>query len=265
MREQGDHPAAQIDSVQQGIARIQSEWKGQSALGRIGKSLEPLFIPLGWDSRVGMATLASFPAREVIIGTLSLIYQTDEPDAEDKQPGETSLAQALREATWDGNPSRKVFTIPVALSLLVFFCALLSVRFNARRYPTRDAQLALADFHVCLHDRLGVWQRVPCVSDWKWHRLAEFSRSCLLCLNCGTGSYGLSIANSLRDRPGCGGISGATNATHVCWFQTRLCELWLRRTHAVARRPLAFEIDFAAPSRDPIGHFALLYRKPWQP
>jgi ferrous iron transport protein B len=113
-----------VDPVQAEVLRLKAEWTSQSILGRIGHQLEPVFTPLGWDWRIGMAALASFPAREVVIGTLGIIYQT-EADADTvrmaEHAGETKLGQALQAATWDNNPSRKVFTIPVALSLMVFF------------------------------------------------------------------------------------------------------------------------------------------------
>src|SRR5262249_38740943 len=59
------------------------------------------------------------------VGTLGIIYnlgevKTDEiREAEDV--GQTELSKALRAAEWDGQPGRKVFTLPVALSLMVFF------------------------------------------------------------------------------------------------------------------------------------------------
>ncbi|HSQ56293.1 MAG TPA: ferrous iron transport protein B, partial [Gemmata sp.] len=49
---------------------LNGEWKRNSYLGRAGRFLEPVFRPLGWDWKIGMAALASFPAREVIVGTL---------------------------------------------------------------------------------------------------------------------------------------------------------------------------------------------------
>lgn len=86
-----------------------------SALGRAGRAIEPLVTPLGWDWKIGMATLASFPAREVVIAALGTIYSVG--DEVDEESGE--LRQALRAARRpDGSP---VFTLPVALSLMVFF------------------------------------------------------------------------------------------------------------------------------------------------
>lgn len=86
-----------------------------SYLGRLGKTLEPAFVPLGWDWRIGVGVLASFPAREVIISTLGTIYSLGSDVDEENQ----GLHAALQSATWpDGRP---VYTIPVALSVMVFF------------------------------------------------------------------------------------------------------------------------------------------------
>src|SRR6185312_8113567 len=101
-----------------------AEWKRQSLLGRAGQAIEPVVRPLGWDWRIGVAALASFPAREVVVGTLGILYQVGEVDTEElseaKDISQTGLGRALRAAVWDNDPGRKVFTVPVALSLLVF-------------------------------------------------------------------------------------------------------------------------------------------------
>ena len=91
----------------------------QSALGRMGRLVEPLVKPLGWDWRLGCAAIASFPAREVVLGTLAVIYNLGDIDP-DEEEGGTALVRRLRAATWDGT-NRKVFTLPVALSIMVFF------------------------------------------------------------------------------------------------------------------------------------------------
>jgi ferrous iron transport protein B len=94
------------------VAAIRQE---QSYLGQAGKWLEPVVRPLGWDWRIGCAALASFPAREVIVTTLGILYQVEEPEE-----GSPELHQALKQATWPDS-GRPVFTIPVALSIMVFF------------------------------------------------------------------------------------------------------------------------------------------------
>jgi ferrous iron transport protein B len=91
----------------------------QSFLGRAGRFIEPAVRPLGWDWRIGCAAIASFPAREVVLGTLGVIYNLGEIDPGGEEGG-TALARRLRAATWDGT-SRKVYSLPVALSIMVFF------------------------------------------------------------------------------------------------------------------------------------------------
>ena len=95
-------------------AKEAGEMLQQSFLGRMGYAIEPVVEPLGWDWRIGMAALASFPAREVIVAVLGTIYSLGEVDEES-----ASLRDALRSATW--SDGRKVFNIPVALSIMVFF------------------------------------------------------------------------------------------------------------------------------------------------
>ncbi len=84
-----------------------------SLLGRAGRVLEPVFRPLGWDWKLSAAVVASFPAREVVIAVLGTTY------AVGSEADESGLIGQLRTATHpDGSP---VFTVPVALGVLVFF------------------------------------------------------------------------------------------------------------------------------------------------
>ena len=89
----------------------------QSYLGRMGKAVEPLFRPLGWDWKVSAAVIAGFPAREVVVAVLGTIYAVgDEADEE-------TLTQRLQNATWpDGAP---VFTLPMVVGLLIFYACCL--------------------------------------------------------------------------------------------------------------------------------------------
>ena len=100
-------------------AELRGEALRQSYLGRAGRFVEPLVQPLGWDWRIGCAAIASFPAREVVLGTLGVIYNLGDVDPGEEE-GSTMLVRRLRAATWDGT-DRKVFTLPVALSIMVFF------------------------------------------------------------------------------------------------------------------------------------------------
>lgn len=86
-----------------------------SYFGRMGIAIEPAVRPLGWDWRIGMAAIASFPAREVIIATLGTIFSLGGDVDEESE----SLKEVLHTAERaDGQP---LFNIPVALSIMVFF------------------------------------------------------------------------------------------------------------------------------------------------
>jgi ferrous iron transport protein B len=60
--------------------------------------------------------MASFPAREVVVATLGVIYNLGEGQNEESPV----LRETLKQATW-ADTGRPVFNIPVALSLMVFF------------------------------------------------------------------------------------------------------------------------------------------------
>lgn len=115
----------QIADLEREAHRIEGEWKSRSFLGRLGHAIEPLVRPLGWDWKIGTAVLASFPAREVVVGTLGIIYHEGRVDTEEiraaANAGDTPLGQRLRAASFEDYPYRKVFTVPTALSVMVFF------------------------------------------------------------------------------------------------------------------------------------------------
>ncbi len=87
-----------------------------SYLGHMGHAIEPVIAPLGWDWRIGVAVMASFPAREVIIATLGTLFNLG--TEQDETSG--SLRDAMRAATVDDG-ERPLFTLPIALSIMVFF------------------------------------------------------------------------------------------------------------------------------------------------
>lgn len=88
----------------------------QSYLGLSGKIIEPVVKPLGWDWRIGSAAIASFPAREVIVSTMGVIFGLGTEVDEESD----SLREQLAAATWEGT-DKPLFTLPVALSIMVFF------------------------------------------------------------------------------------------------------------------------------------------------
>jgi ferrous iron transport protein B len=98
---------------------LEGEHLRNSYLGRAGQWIEPIVRPLGWDWRIGCAAIASFPAREVVVGTLGVIYNLGS-EAGDSEEGKKMLRDQIRAAEWDGT-EEKVYNVPVALSIMVFF------------------------------------------------------------------------------------------------------------------------------------------------
>jgi len=83
-----------------------------SFAGRMGKTLEPVFMPLGYDWQITVGILASFAAREVFVSTMAIIYRVDDAD-------DSTIVEAFRRARRDnGEP---LFTPMTCLSVLMFF------------------------------------------------------------------------------------------------------------------------------------------------
>lgn len=88
-----------------------------SAMGRIGTTLEPLVKPLGWDARLGTATLASFAAREVFVSQVAVSFAIDEDD--DEEAFRDKVRGAITDSEKpDGSPA---YPPLVVLSVLIFY------------------------------------------------------------------------------------------------------------------------------------------------
>ena len=86
----------------------------KSYMGIMGKTLEPLIEPLGYDWKIGVSLLTSFAAREVFVGSLATIYAVH-----DTSDDNTLLINRLRmEKKVDGTP---IYTLATGSSLLVFY------------------------------------------------------------------------------------------------------------------------------------------------
>ncbi len=127
-----------LDDARDEVNHLRASLVEQSFLGRLGHLIEPVVKPLGWDWKIGVGTLLSFPARELVVTNLGIIYGLGQDVDESNQ----QLWSAIREAKWpDGRP---VYGVPVALSIMVFFslcaqCAatLMTIRreTNSWRWP----------------------------------------------------------------------------------------------------------------------------------
>ena len=85
-----------------------------SYIGVMGKTIEPVISPLGYDWKIGIAIISSFAAREVFVGTLATIYSVGGSDNEDtiknKMKAEVNL-----------ETGKTIFNFASGISLLLFY------------------------------------------------------------------------------------------------------------------------------------------------
>ena len=79
----------------------------------LGRTMQPVFAPIGYDANLTVAVLTSFLAREVFVSTMAVLTGADDPD-----DGEGVVEAVKRSTRPDGSP---VFTTATSASLLVFF------------------------------------------------------------------------------------------------------------------------------------------------
>jgi ferrous iron transport protein B len=85
-----------------------------SYAGILGKSIEPVIKPLGFDWKIGIALITSFAAREVFVGTMATLYSVGDDDE-----GSLLLSEKMRQSKRpDGTPT---FNLASGLSLMVFY------------------------------------------------------------------------------------------------------------------------------------------------
>jgi ferrous iron transport protein B len=108
-----------VEQTPQAMEAYRSEVSGKrlqaSYAGLVGRWIEPVIKPLGYDWKIGIALICSFAAREVFVSTVATIYSIG-ADSEDIQTLQELLAQERRDDT--GEPT---FTPAVVWSLLVFY------------------------------------------------------------------------------------------------------------------------------------------------
>ena len=86
-----------------------------SYAGRLGKAIEPVISPLGYDWKIGIALITSFAAREVFVGTMATLYSVEGGKDADKQTLRQRMDSAKKA---DGS---KVYTLATGISLMIFY------------------------------------------------------------------------------------------------------------------------------------------------
>ena len=85
-----------------------------SFIGVMGKTIEPVISPLGYDWKIGIAIISSFAAREVFVGTLATIYSVGSNDNQD-------TIKNKMEAEVNPATGKKIFNFASGISLLLFY------------------------------------------------------------------------------------------------------------------------------------------------
>lgn len=91
----------------------------QSYISRIGKTIEPVLEPLGFDWRMGISLLTGAAAKEVVVSTMGVLFGTG---IEDPETDAGPLTRELQSATFQHGPRQgeKLFTPLVGISYLLF-------------------------------------------------------------------------------------------------------------------------------------------------
>ncbi len=115
----GAEPERALELTAQADFLAAKHAQSQSFAGRIGRIVQPIFAPLGYDWQLTVGVLTSFLAREVFVSTMAvLLIGDEEADVEDETQASGVIARIRSAVRDDGSP---VFTPATAASLLVFF------------------------------------------------------------------------------------------------------------------------------------------------
>lgn len=95
---------------------MRQEQQEQSFIGRIGRLIEPMIRPLGFDWRMGVSLVAGSAAKEVVVSTMGVLYQNGDEE------GVTGLIGKLQTQVHSTGPleGRPVYTPLVAFAFMIF-------------------------------------------------------------------------------------------------------------------------------------------------
>lgn len=103
-----EEKSAQIEEIEEGR---NTEHQEESYIGRVGKAIEPVMRPLGFDWKISVSLLSGMAAKEVVVSTLGVLYTGSSEDQESLE------VRLLADRQVDGSTT---FTPLVVVSLLLF-------------------------------------------------------------------------------------------------------------------------------------------------
>jgi len=111
------HSSVPVNDNAQMITQIQQAQIENSYLGKIGQVIEPAIRPLGFDWKMGVSLIAGIPAKEIVVSTMGVLYET----GNNKQQTNLLASVLQKEIYHSGlKTGQPVFNPAVALSFLVF-------------------------------------------------------------------------------------------------------------------------------------------------
>ncbi|RPI44834.1 MAG: ferrous iron transporter B, partial [Bacteroidetes bacterium] len=106
----------EIDQLRRAKEEVRQE---NSLIGRMGKAIEPVISPLGFDWKMGVSLLSGFAAKEIVVSTMGVLYQADSGEGTEKFG---SLPERIHDEVYTKGPlvGKPVFTPLVGISFLIF-------------------------------------------------------------------------------------------------------------------------------------------------
>ena len=92
----------------------------QSFAGDMGRIIEPIIKPLGFDWKMGIGIISSFAAREVFVSAMGTVYNVDDDTAKDDSKLSVAVGQRMHDDI-DPRTGRHAFTPLVAVALMVYY------------------------------------------------------------------------------------------------------------------------------------------------
>lgn len=112
-----DYPEEQKEQLRTEISQsMEADRMIHSYLGKIGQWIEPVMRPLGFDWKMSISLIAGLPAKEIVVSTMGVIYQSSDEEST------VNLKQKLKNEVHAQGPLKgeKVFSVPAALAFLIF-------------------------------------------------------------------------------------------------------------------------------------------------
>ncbi|MCU4157997.1 ferrous iron transport protein B [Carboxylicivirga sp. A043] len=95
-----------------------SEHQSNTYIGRLGKSIEPVIQPLGFDWKMGVSLITGIAAKEIVVSTMAVIYHSDD----DSEESSKLISQIRGEKYTDGKPVyNKITALGFMLFILIYF------------------------------------------------------------------------------------------------------------------------------------------------